>query len=113
MRVTTSILAIAVCVALLHCQAVAADSESEASLSWFAVEINIGPNWDESISAYEQAFFKEHSAHLKELRSAGLVLCERDGRSRIYRPHFGAVTDLVGFLTENCCRGVTRRKGRA
>jgi len=51
------------------------------------------------------------SFHLKELRSAGLVLCERDGRSRIYRPDFGAMQSLVGFLTESCCRGATRRRG--
>ena len=45
------------------------------------------------------------SFHLKELRSAGLVACERDGRSRIYRPDFGAMRELLGFLTENCCEG--------
>jgi len=46
------------------------------------------------------------SFHLKELKSAGLVRCERQGRSRIYSPDFAAVTELVGFLTSNCCRGV-------
>ncbi len=50
------------------------------------------------------------SFHLKELRSAGLVGCERDGRSRIYRPAFAAVQALVAFLTENCCRGPRRRR---
>ncbi len=45
------------------------------------------------------------SFHLKELRSAGLVACERAGRSRIYRAHFDAMNDLLGFLTENCCQG--------
>jgi DNA-binding transcriptional ArsR family regulator len=51
------------------------------------------------------------SFHLKELRSAGLALCERDGRSRIYRPDFKAMQSLVGFLTESCCRGAPRRRG--
>ncbi len=46
------------------------------------------------------------SFHLKELRSAGLVLCQREGRSRIYRPDFAAMKQLVGFLTESCCQGV-------
>ncbi|MDG2332951.1 MAG: metalloregulator ArsR/SmtB family transcription factor [Myxococcota bacterium] len=46
------------------------------------------------------------SFHLKELRSAGLVLCQRDGRSRIYRPDFQAMGRLVSFLTESCCQGV-------
>ena len=45
------------------------------------------------------------SFHLKELRSAGLIRSERDGRSLLYAPDFGAMRALVGFLTENCCRG--------
>lgn len=51
------------------------------------------------------------SFHLKELRSAGLVLCEREGRSRIYRPDFAAMQQLLGFLTESCCQGVGRGRG--
>ncbi len=47
------------------------------------------------------------SFHLKELRNAGVVNCERDGRQRIYRPDFTVMRDLMGFLTENCCRGVS------
>jgi len=46
------------------------------------------------------------SFHLKELKSAGLVRCERHGRSRIYSPDLSAVNELIGFLTANCCRGV-------
>ena len=46
------------------------------------------------------------SFHLKELRSAGLVRCERAGRSRIYSPDFSAANDLIGFLTANCCSGL-------
>ena len=46
------------------------------------------------------------SFHLKELRSAGLALCERRGRLRIYSPDFAVVRELVGYLTENCCQGV-------
>jgi DNA-binding transcriptional ArsR family regulator len=45
------------------------------------------------------------SFHLKELKSAGIVKCERDGRSRIYRPDFEAMRGLVEFLTESCCQG--------
>ena len=50
------------------------------------------------------------SFHLKELKSAGLIACERAGRSRIYRPDFGAVGELMEFLTEHCCEGVKRRE---
>lgn len=45
------------------------------------------------------------SFHLKELKSAGLIRCERIGRSRIYRPDFEAMNALVTFLTANCCGG--------
>lgn len=45
------------------------------------------------------------SFHLKELKNAGVVACRRDGRSLIYRPDFGAMNALLGFLTENCCEG--------
>jgi DNA-binding transcriptional ArsR family regulator len=43
------------------------------------------------------------SFHLKELKGAGLVRCERDGRSRIYSPDFGTARALVEFLTDKCC----------
>ena len=46
------------------------------------------------------------SFHLKELRSAGLVACECDGRSRIYSPELSTVNALIDFLTANCCRGL-------
>ncbi len=53
------------------------------------------------------------SFHLKELKNAGLVCCERAGRSRIYRPDFEAVNELLGFLTQNCCQGVAGLRGNA
>jgi len=45
------------------------------------------------------------SFHLKELKNAGVVRCRREGRSLIYEPDFSAMSDLVGYLTENCCEG--------
>lgn len=45
------------------------------------------------------------SFHLKELRSAGVARCRREGRSLIYSPDFAAMNALVGFLSENCCEG--------
>jgi DNA-binding transcriptional ArsR family regulator len=51
------------------------------------------------------------SFHLKELKSAGLVRVERQGRSRIYRPDFAAANELIGFLTANCCQGLGGRPG--
>jgi len=52
------------------------------------------------------------SFHLKELTSAGLLQFERAGRSRIYRPDFAVMRQLVDFLSESCCQGVPRKKSR-
>ena len=43
--------------------------------------------------------------HFDRLREAGLVSVRRDGRSMIYAAQFDAMNALVGYLTENCCRG--------
>ena len=53
------------------------------------------------------------SFHLKELKSAGLARCERQGRRRIYSPALEAVKGLIDFLTENCCQGVPSSRGGA
>ncbi len=45
------------------------------------------------------------SFHLKELRHAGLVRREREGRSIIYRADLSTMVELLGYLTHNCCRG--------
>ena len=45
------------------------------------------------------------SFHLKELKSAGVVRCTREGRSLIYAPDFERMNGLLAYLTENCCRG--------
>lgn len=43
--------------------------------------------------------------HLKELKHAGLVTFERDGRSLIYSAVYPTMSSLLGYLTENCCQG--------
>ncbi len=45
------------------------------------------------------------SFHLKELRQAGLIASERDGRSQIYRAEYPAMNALLSYLSEECCRG--------
>lgn len=45
------------------------------------------------------------SFHFDRLRAAGLVTVRRDGRSMIYSARYDAMNALIGFLTENCCRG--------
>jgi ArsR family transcriptional regulator len=46
------------------------------------------------------------SFHLKELKRAGLVRVERVGRSQIYRADYTAMSNLLTFLTDQCCEGV-------
>jgi ArsR family transcriptional regulator len=43
--------------------------------------------------------------HFDRLRDAGLVTVRREGRSMIYAARYDAMNALLGYLTENCCRG--------
>jgi ArsR family transcriptional regulator len=45
------------------------------------------------------------SFHLAQLRSAGLIVQQRQHRSLIYRANYPAMNALVGYLMENCCAG--------
>ena len=45
--------------------------------------------------------------HFDRLRTAGLVTVRREGRSMIYAARYETMNDLLGFLTENCCGGVS------
>jgi ArsR family transcriptional regulator, arsenate/arsenite/antimonite-responsive transcriptional repressor len=41
--------------------------------------------------------------HLKELQHAGLITQRRLGRQLIYAAEYGAMPELLAYLTENCC----------
>jgi ArsR family transcriptional regulator, arsenate/arsenite/antimonite-responsive transcriptional repressor len=43
--------------------------------------------------------------HLQHLHRAGLLTQQRNSRQLIYATDFSVMNDLVGYLTENCCRG--------
>ena len=45
------------------------------------------------------------SFHLAQLTNAGLIRQERQSRSLIYSADYAAMSDLVGYLMENCCGG--------
>ncbi len=45
------------------------------------------------------------SFHLKELKHAGLVTVQREGRSLIYAANFATMTGLIDYLTRHCCAG--------
>ena len=47
------------------------------------------------------------SFHLAGLTRAGLARSRQDGRFVIYSADFERINALVGFLSENCCGGVT------
>lgn len=47
------------------------------------------------------------SFHLKDLSHADLVKSRQDGRFVIYTANFDAMTNLIDFLTENCCAGAS------
>lgn len=45
------------------------------------------------------------SFHLAHLARVGLIGGRRESRFILYRAQFGAMGDLLAFLTENCCQG--------
>lgn len=45
------------------------------------------------------------SFHLKELVHAGLLTSRQDGRFVIYAAQYDTMSDLLGYLTDNCCGG--------
>ncbi len=47
--------------------------------------------------------------HLSTLVDAGLVLQEKQGREVFNKVDFSAMNRVVGFLTSECCAGVTLR----
>ena len=51
--------------------------------------------------------------HFDRLREAGLVTVRRDGRSMIYVARYDTMNALLGYLTENCCRGHADQCGPA
>lgn len=46
------------------------------------------------------------SHHLQGLRGAGLITQDRQGREVVTCADYGAMRDLVGYLTDACCTGV-------
>ncbi len=70
-------LATAVLIASAASGVLAQDHQGTAAASdlpLFAVEITVGPNWDQSKPAQDQKFFREHSSNLKRLRDAGVLI---------------------------------------
>jgi ArsR family transcriptional regulator, arsenate/arsenite/antimonite-responsive transcriptional repressor len=47
------------------------------------------------------------SFHLAQLVHAQLITQRRLGRQLIYSAEYGAMNDLLAYLTENCCQGAS------
>ena len=46
------------------------------------------------------------SFHLRSLTQCGLLGVEQEGRFLRYRANLALMSEVVGFLTENCCSGL-------
>ncbi len=57
----------------VHAQTAALPAANPAG-QLFAVEIKTGPAWDASKPPQDQAHFREHSAHLRQLREQGMLV---------------------------------------
>ena len=53
------------------------------------------------------------SSHLNQLRAAGLVRDQREGRQIQLAADFAQMNALLAFLTENCCAGSPCAPGAA
>lgn len=51
------------------------------------------------------------SFHLAHLKQAQLVTRRRDSRLQIYAANYPVMNELVAFLTDNCCRGISAAGG--
>jgi len=79
----------------------------DARIEVFRLLVKAGP---EGLAAGEiarrlEAAPNTTSAQLLILSNAGLVRARRDGRSIIYSVDFAAMSELLVFLTEDCCGG--------
>jgi DNA-binding transcriptional ArsR family regulator len=86
----------------------------ETRLDVFRLLVRAGPEGLSAGAIAEQLELPSAtlSFHLKELRNAGLALCEREGRSLIYSANCPTVEGILRYLMENCCQGVTLKKTR-
>lgn len=49
------------------------------------------------------------SFHLKTLAQAGLLSATQEGRFQRYRANMGVMTELINYLTAECCTGNPRQ----
>jgi len=79
----------------------------ESRLAIFRMLFQAGPNGMSAgkIGEITEIAPSSVSFHIKELVNAGLVISRKDGRFIIYTANFDSMSELIAFLTENCCGG--------
>jgi ArsR family transcriptional regulator len=79
----------------------------EHRLAIFRLLVQAGPEGLPAGQVAEQLGLAPNTLtfHFDRLRLAGLVTQRREGRSMIYAAQFETMNALLGFLTENCCKG--------
>jgi DNA-binding transcriptional ArsR family regulator len=88
--------------------AVLASLAQETRLDVFRLLVQAGPEGVPAGSIATQLKIPAAtlSFHLKELKSCGVVNCQREGRTLFYSPNFKVMNGLLSYLTENCCSGL-------
>jgi DNA-binding transcriptional ArsR family regulator len=94
---------------LTHTVAALAALAQETRLEIYRLLVQAGPNGlpAGAIGARLALPLPTLSFHLAQLKHAGLVVAQRDGRSIIYAANYAAMNDLIAYLTENCCGGAS------
>ena len=79
----------------------------ESRLAVFRLLVQAGPAGMAATKISEQVGIPASSLsfHLKEMFHADLVTSRQESRFVIYSANFETMSELIGFLTENCCGG--------
>lgn len=79
----------------------------ESRLGVFRLLVQVGPEGMAATRIAERLDISPSSLsfHLKELTHAGLITPRQEGRFVIYSAQFKTMTELIAFLTDNCCGG--------
>ena len=79
----------------------------ETRLDLFRLLVTVGPDGLPAGVISERLGVQPGSLsfHLQQLVRAGLIAQRRMGRQLIYSAEYGAMNELLAYLTENCCGG--------
>lgn len=79
----------------------------ETRLSIFRLLVQAGPDGMNAGAICEEVGIPPAtlSFHLSHLSRVGLIGGRQEGRFIYYAADYGAMNELLGYLTENCCQG--------